>query len=404
MTSAVVLSEYQDKPVTLSIEDATFIAIQLRGRVTIRRAFSGPGYILNSRQFVGLVGLPSGRQLECWPKVPASNLFSMLAIAYELPNPFLDESAKVGSIDEVLIVVAARFTSMVEERINRGLYRAYVEEESNLSTVRGRILISEDVRRNYILRHRTYCQYTEYSWDVSDNRVLRQVVRLLSGLSLPSAVRHRLRTLDAVMEDVTPGRYVAADLDQFVYNRLNVNYQPLHKLCRFFLEVTSPSDQSGPFDFQGFLLDMNRLFEGFVTQVLKTQVPAPFTVHAQSSSSLDLADEVRLRPDLLIRRGQHTVVVGDCKYKRIQAGEHRHQDLYQLLAYCTALDVRQGLLIYPQHLAPVDTSMVVRNSDVSIFEVTIDLSGDVNGLSASCEALLEAVLDLARADDPLIPC
>lgn len=397
MTSRVVLSEYQDTPATLSTEDAAFVATELRGRITIRRVFAGSGYILNSRQFVGLLTLPSGRQLECRPKVPAPNLFHMLAVAYDLPEPFLDAPAEVHSVDHVLTVVASRFTTMIEERIDRGLYRAYVEEEGNLTTVRGRIVIAEDIRHNSILRHRTYCRYTEYSWDVPENRVVRQVVRLLAGLGLPPKLRHRLRTLDSVMEEVTPGQYVAGDLNRFVYNRLNDDYRPIHRLCRFFLEAMSPSDRSGPFNFQGFLLDMNRLFERFVTQVLKAQVPAPFTVHAQASTSLDLAGEVCLRPDLLIRHGHDTVLVGDCKYKRIETGEHRHHDLYQLLAYCTALDVSQGLLIYPQHLAPVATGIAVRNSGVSMFEVVIDLSGDLTTLSASCKALEVAILTMTQA-------
>lgn len=209
MTGTVVLSEYQDEQVELSGDDVTFVAAQLGGRVSIRRAFSGNSYILNPHQFVGLVTLPSGRHLECRPKVPARNLFFILAVALDLPDPFLDVCADVDRIDEVLAVVAARFTTMVEERVGRGVYRAYVSEESNLPTVRGRILIADDLRHNYILRHRTYCRYTEYSWDVPENRVLRQVVRLLAGMGFHSSLRHRLQALDAVMEEITPGRYAS---------------------------------------------------------------------------------------------------------------------------------------------------------------------------------------------------
>jgi 5-methylcytosine-specific restriction enzyme subunit McrC len=131
--------------------------------------------------------------------------------------------------------------------------------------------------------------------------------------------------------------------------------------------------------------------------VLKGQAPVPLTVHAQSSSSLDAAGEVRLRPDVLIRRPGGVALVADCKYKRITAGEHRHQDVYQLLAYCTSLNVSQGLLIYPEHLAPVNTEIVVLNTNVSIREISIDLGGDLPALRAACDAL--AGLVFANAHD-----
>lgn len=400
MNGTVVLTEYQDEQVELSGDDATFIAAQLGGRVTIRRAFTGTAYILNPHQFVGLVTLPSGRHLECHLKVPARNLFFMLTVAFDLPDPFLDAPASVCSIDEVLAVVAVRFTAVVEERLDRGLYRAYVEEESNLPTVRGRILIAEDVRHNHVLRHRTYCRYTEYSWDVADNRVLRQVVRLLTGLTFPVALRHRLRALDAVMEEITPGRYVAADLDCFVYNRLNEDYRPLHSLCRFFLGSTSPSDQSGPFSFQAFLIDMNQLFEGFVTRVLMKQTPAPLSLHPQAPTMLDVAGHVRMRPDILIHHGSQPLLVADCKYKRLAVDDHRHHDLYQLLSYCTSLGVSRGVLVYPQHLALNSGEIRIRNSEVSITEVAIDLSGTGEALRLECAALADLIIAMAQGECP----
>ncbi len=56
-----------------------------------------------------------------------------------------------------------------------------VEEEANLPTVRGRILVAADLHWNAVLRHRTYCRFTTYSWDLRENQIVRHVVHLLSG-------------------------------------------------------------------------------------------------------------------------------------------------------------------------------------------------------------------------------
>lgn len=401
MSEPVVLTEYQDRPVALAPSDAAFIATQLRDRFTIRRTLTGDAYLLNPRQHVGLVTLPSGRRLESHPKVPARNLFAMLAIAYELPDPFLDAPAEADRIEDVLAFVVTRFAALLEERLDVGLYGAYVENEENLATVRGRIVVAEDMRRNSILRYRTYCRFTDYSWDVAENQVLRQVVQLLAGWRLPAQMRRRLQALDAAMAEITPGRFVASDLVRFTYHRLNEDYQPLHALCRLLLDGASPSEDVGPFSSEAFLLDMNRLFEAFVTQVLQDRVLASFRVDAQVPVTLDLAGSVPMRPDVLIRRANRPVLVTDCKYKRLEAGEHRHHDLYQMLAYCTALGLDRGLLIYPRHLAPFRQSIAVRNADVVMAEVVIDLGGDADMLRTACDELGHTVVKMAAAETDL---
>jgi hypothetical protein len=52
-----------------------FIIEHLWGRVEVRRPLVGSDYVLNPNQFVGVVALPSGRRLECYPKVPVRSLF-----------------------------------------------------------------------------------------------------------------------------------------------------------------------------------------------------------------------------------------------------------------------------------------------------------------------------------------
>src|SRR5690606_20848478 len=101
--------------------------------------------------------------------------------------------------------------------------------------------------------------------------------------------------------------------DRFTYHRLNADYEPLHKLCRLFLEGATLSEQSGGFTFQTFLIDMNSLFETFVTQVLRDHVPPGYSVAAQTTLVLDDARKVQMRPDLVIRERGHAVFVADCK-------------------------------------------------------------------------------------------
>ncbi len=186
MPRPIVLNEYQETWVDLDPADLAYVEQVLKDRVSVSRPFYGGGYLLNPNQFAGIVVLPSGRRIECRPKVPIGNFFVMLAVAFDLDPDFLAETTTYQRIDEVFEFVIAYFAELVDRRINRGLYRSYVEREENLLAVRGRIAIGEDVRRNHILRHRTYCRFTELTWDIPENQIVRQVAHMTAGWVLPA--------------------------------------------------------------------------------------------------------------------------------------------------------------------------------------------------------------------------
>src|SRR5918998_2646218 len=396
MSASLILTEYEDQPVTLDPNDVTFITEQLQGRITIRRQLHCAGYMLNPNQFVGVVALPSGRRLESFPKVPVRSLFYMLAVVYDLPSPFLQQSSEFDELDEMLEFVVAHYADLLESRIAHGLYRTYAEREENLAAVRGRIAVADDVRHNFILRHRTYCRFAEFTWDVPENQILRQVAHLVAGWVRKPELRTRLRRIDRLMGEVAATSLAASALDRFTYHRLNDDYQPMHRLCRLFLEGASLSETVGAFSFRTFLLDMNRLFEAFVTQVLRDRAPSGIAVEDQVSVYLGHEKKVPMRPDIVVRDHGVPRLVADCKYKRLEPDEFRNHDVYQVLAYCTAIDVEQGLLLYPVHEVNVRDEVSIRHLPVIVRQTTLDLSGDAVTLPRACDHFAQEVFSYAR--------
>jgi hypothetical protein len=167
MTGPIRLTEYRDEQVRLDQSDADYLLTRLAQRLTIRRDVRPEAYALNPGPFVGVAVLPSGCRLECYPKVPVRNLFHMLATAWKIDSPFRDEDVGVDRVDELLEFIVAHFADLVEQQIDVGLYRAYIEHEANLAAVRGRISVADDIRHNALFRHRTWCRYADFTWDVA---------------------------------------------------------------------------------------------------------------------------------------------------------------------------------------------------------------------------------------------
>ena len=111
---------------------------------------------------------------------------------------------------------------------------------------------------------------------------------------------------------------------------------------------------------------------------------------------------MRLRPGLVWWDGTRCVFVGDAKYKNIANERVPTADIYQMLAYVTALDLPGGLLVYAKGEADAAT-YTVRDSRKRLEVAALDLSGTlddvldrVDGLADKARALRDEALKLPR--------
>ena len=96
---------------------------------------------VNPNQFVGHFLLPTGRTVVIVPKIPAANVFRMLAYVYLGKDSEIFRDAEVLYARESLLFepLVILFNKLVGQRARRGLAQDYVRQESNLSVIRGRI-------------------------------------------------------------------------------------------------------------------------------------------------------------------------------------------------------------------------------------------------------------------------
>ena len=94
--------------------------------------------------------------------------------------------------------------------------------------------------------------------------------------------------------------------------------------------------------------------------------------------------------------GPTCTFVGDAKYKRIRDARVPNADLYQLLAYATALNLPGGLLVYAQGEAD-DAAHVVRHAGKRLGVFALDMSGTIDDLRGRIQKLAERVRWLRRA-------
>ncbi|MFJ4903452.1 McrC family protein [Streptomyces sp. NPDC088727] len=335
--------------------------------------------------------------LRISPKVPIARLFFLLGYSLDPQRNWRDEDVEVGEHRDLLPTLAHATERQVDRALRQGLLQGYRPTEESTLVVRGRIREAEQIRRRFGMTLPVEVAYDEFSTDIAENRILRTAVeRLLRLPGVPGDVRRRLLHQRVRLADVTPvvrGRKLPA----WHPNRLNSRYHQALRLARVVLDGASAEHAPGEVQINGFLFDMNTLFEDFVTTALRETLRGTSrTARLQDAHHLDVADAIRMKPDFVLYEADGTVAaVADAKYKAEKRGGYPDADLYQMLAYCTSLGLREGHLVYAKGNA-VHAAHEVRHAGIVIHQHALDLDQTPAGL-------LDDIAGLARRMAPALP-
>ena len=394
MTHRIDLREYVDsEPHRLSANDRD----ALRGvlpSVTIQPAPGLEGaYCLTPGSTVGAVEV-GGLSVLIRPKIGIPRLLSLACYAMSRFEP-RREMFDFEREDALPDVLARALSAAAHRAFSRGLLHGYRTEEEALYTVRGRIRFAEQMRRRFGVPLPVEVRYDEFTDDILENRLVRAATTRLGSMPLRSAeARRGLGWTAGMLDNVSPEEFRPIAVPEVGFDRLNEHYREVVALSRLVLRHSAFESGRGEVRASGFLMDMNKVFQEFVTVALREALSVSESVFGEKPiDSLDTAGHVGLRPDLTWWLGGDCVFVGDAKYKHVKPESVRHADLYQLLAYTTALDLPGGLLVYAKGEADA-AEHIVRHSGKRLEIAALDLSGEFDDVLASVGALAGRVVAL----------
>ncbi|RKT19008.1 5-methylcytosine-specific restriction enzyme subunit McrC [Streptomyces sp. 1114.5] len=334
-------------------------------------------WTLRAGSKVGAVSLPvpggDPVTVRITPKVPIARLFFLIGYSLD-PRGWRDGDVEAGDHDELLPALAHAVERQVDRALRQGLLQGYTAVEESALVVRGRIREAEQIRRRFGAALPVEIAYDEFTTDIAENRILRAAVeRLLRLPGVPQDVRRRLLHQRVRLADVTP-LVRGQELPEWHATRLNSRYQHALQLAGVVLDGSSPGHVAGELRIDGFLFDMNKLFEDFVTVALREAFRGTDrTCRFQDPHHLDEAGGIRMKPDFVLYGPDgEPQAVADAKYKAEKSGGYPDDDLYQMLAYCTALHLREGHLIYAKGNAP-HAAHRVRHAGIVLHQHALDL-------------------------------
>ena len=363
--------------------------------LTIEDAEYGDGlYTLRSGSTVGAVEV-GDLSVHIQPKIGIPQLLSLACYAMGVYKP--QEQRRFDFHEEPALpdTLALAFAAATRRAFARGLLHGYRTEEEALYAVRGRIRCDEQIRRRFGIAMPVEVRYDEFTDDIVENRLVKAAVARLGEMRLRSPqARRGLGWTAAMLENVSLVEYVQRDVPEVRFDRLNEHYRGAVGLSRLILRHSAFEAQRGKVRATGFLMNMNTLFQEFVTVALREALGVSDRVFREKDiGSLDEGREVNLRPDLTWWEGSTCTFVGDAKYKMVKPAGVPNADLYQLLAYATALDLPGGLLVYAAGETEA-ASYRVRHSGKLLEVATLDLEGTLEEVLRRVDHVAARIADL----------
>jgi len=361
---------------------------------------------IQAQQWVGTVGF-GAHALDLLPKIDRKdapgvrrNLMTMLEVGGLVPHLESGETQIAGAGETLLDSYLALFVRRLAREWRRGPIRDYRREERERKYLRGKLLVSEQLRASLRRPHQFVTSADELTNDAPLSRLLKSALVICHRYALSHDLRQEARALlgeFAEVAEVSAGESVTGvQLD-----RRHARFESLAELARLLVGFRSP-DRPGSASTFSLVFDMNIVFERFIAaHVARICVRLGMTASPQESGRSLLLHDGRqrfaLRPDIAIYgRGDLRCLI-DTKWKRLDpSAPHAgvsQADMYQMYAYGKEYRCPRVVLLYPRHGALPAHVATYRHTpgeiDSPVIEVrTIDVSVDQRSVLAELGSLV----------------
>ena len=358
------------------------------------------------------------------PKIKEADFLTMANYAYGFNIDLEKESALVDQQPRNISAIFIKyFLIQLQDFLNHELKRSFIKKEEHLqSKAKGKIMLSDYLKYNVTRKKDTIvpCQFFEIQVDCLENQIIRYateiVMKVIPQLVFSDPFRIELiglcKRLLQRMEMISFTKISPGDFNRIRYTGRFRNYRHIHELCQLMLQAAKIQMKAGQHSFQGFIIDMNIIFEKFVIGVLKKE--AGLKVIPQKTSKFLIGNNTKtIRVDGWLN---HEKLVFDTKYKEAFEVYQENEvtvlgpvkvlnaDLYQILAYCNHHFFKNstGVLIYPTSSEKKGASnhYSVKGFNQSIYIISFNINFKQSRKPREISDFVSTFLEVTRGNPP----
>ena len=333
------------------------------------------------------------------------NIYYMLAYAFDVLNQKGYEEVAGEEFDNIADLFSQILVKGMSIQIKRGLAKEYIEIEEEPLTIKGKINISDSIKRMSLQKGKASCTYDELSENSYMNQIIKTTLSYLlkSDASLKSKkdIKKILIYLNNV--DIIP-------LSQFNwklnFNKNNQTYKMLLSICYFVIKGMIQHENEGNIKVLKFIDEqrMSRLYEKFILEFYKKERTDLQPQAKKINWALD--DDVseflpEMKSDITLERDNKILII-DAKYYEnhsMQSYFDREKlisgNMYQIFTYVKNKQeedkskIVSGMLLYAKTDEEIYPNKTYNMSGNKISANVLDLNQDFKYIK-------KALLDIAN--------
>ncbi|WP_210518244.1 5-methylcytosine restriction system specificity protein McrC [Hymenobacter terricola] len=344
--------------------------------------------------------------------IPLPALYYFLCYAWNrLPEPAVLQASETTPFHRPLGLLAQVLLHGTRSLLKPGLPRAFVSQEAELTSLRGRIELAPSLGRGLLERGRAICAFDELSADLPLHRLVVQTLAVLArAAALPLALRRELsqvrQRFPATLTAQAAAPPSAATFRELRRQRLGGQATFLLHVCELvWLSALPEPTARGRSRFTDFRRDevlMARLFEQFTRNFYRRE-QRRYRVYAETiawQAEAAQPDDLALLPTMLTDTtldAPDRKIILDTKYyaaalrPRYDRQRLIAPHLYQLYAYLQNQrpgpgQALEGVLLYPAAAQAVDVRYTLGGHPVRV--VTLNLHQPWPGIAADLLGLI----------------
>lgn len=293
----------------------------------------------------------------------------------------------------------------ISQQLKRGLGRAYIEQMEDIPVIRGRVNITESVKRQTMINRKLSCVYDDFSVNNSKNRIIKSTALLLLRADVAKQRKSRLRKLLVYFDKVELIDLRTVDWN-IHYDRNNQTYRMLISICYLVVKGLLQTQADGKTKIMDFLDDqqMYHLYEKFILEYYKKEYSYITTNASKIKWQLDDGMDYML-PNLLsdiTLEYDNKVLIIDAKYyshimqNRYEKETIRSANMFQIFTYVKNKEAElkdkphevAGILLYAQTDNGTQPDCCYQMSGNMISVKTLNLNCDFEDIRRQLDSII----------------
>lgn len=341
--------------------------------------------------------------------IPIQNIYYMLSYAFQTLQAENYKDLAAENFHNTAELCAAILDNGIGIQLKHGLRRDYVSKSESLSTLQGKLNISESIKTQTMLKKQMICTYDEFSTNIQFNQIIKSTVLLLLKANITNSRKKSLRKLLLFFSDVNEIDLHFVNWNQ-QYNRSNQNYQMLIGMCYLVYKGLLTTQNNGTTKLMDFFdgQRMCRLYEKFLLEYYRKEHPELTANASQIAWQLDDTENQmlpRMQTDIMLSKNNNILII-DAKYyshmTQQQYGIHtlHSNNLYQIFTYVKNKEFElrnyehtvSGMLLYAQTDEDIIPNNTYHMSGNQISVLALDLNQDFSKISRTLDDIAKNFL------------